>query len=241
MIGISKSVGKDGKNDSGDVTKIQILLNSNLHNLTGIKKLTEDGKISADVIAAITAYQNQVQKTPKPDGLVSDNGHTIRKLNETKKKPRPGNVTAFINLSLSSARAVNNSYGIPVSVIIAQSAIESGWGEHVKGNAYFGIKSHKDGGASTTFTTTEVVNGKRVTIKDSFKAYNSYSESAVGYGKFLSENSRYNKAFLNKKNVNKFIDEIAAAGYATDPDYAKKLKSIIRKHNLSEYDVIATE
>ncbi len=58
-------------------------------------------------------------------------------------------------MALPVAAKVKEQWGIPVSVRIAQAAIECGWGKHVKGNAYFGIKGKSPKGASTTFATTE--------------------------------------------------------------------------------------
>jgi type VI secretion system secreted protein VgrG len=123
-----------------------------------------------------------------------------------------------------------------VSIVIAQAALESGWGKHVKNNAYFGIKAHKTTGETTSFTTTEFVNGKKITINDSFRAYKDFFESAHDYGKFLRTNSRYENAFNYSRNPHNFAEKLQDAGYATDPRYAKKLKSIISKYNLDEYD-----
>lgn len=89
------------------------------------------------------------------------------------------------------AKKVKIKYRIPASILIAQAALESGWGLSVKDNAYFGIKSHNSKGAATVFTTSEVINGKKVTIKDSFRAYANFGESAEDYGNFLSTQPRY--------------------------------------------------
>lgn len=95
-------------------------------------------------------------------------------------------------------------YRAPVSILIAQAALESGWGRHVKGNAYFGIKSHHSKGSTTSFTTTEFVNGKKTTLTDSFRAYANFGESAEDYGKFLTTNPRYKPAFVQAKDPLKF-------------------------------------
>ena len=57
-------------------------------------------------------------------------------------------------------------------------------GKHVKNNAYFGIKGKSPTGNSTSFGTTEVINGKVIHIKDTFRAYADYAESADDYGRF---------------------------------------------------------
>lgn len=149
---------------------------------------------------------------------------------------RPANVMGFINKTLADAKLIKAKYRIPVSVLIAQAALESGWGRHVKGNAYFGIKSHGTSGATTQFKTTEFINGNATSLSDSFRAYASFKEAAGDYGKFLTTNPRYKAAFLYTSDPLKFADQLQLAGYATDPRYATKLKTIITTYNLSEYD-----
>ena len=155
---------------------------------------------------------------------------------QSSKAVRPANVTAFINKTLADAKSIKIKYKIPVSVLISQAALESGWGRHVKDNAYFGIKAHNTSGTTTSFKTTEFVNGKKVSMTDSFRAYKNFKESAEDYGKFLTTNTRYKLAFAHSNNPEKFAEALHAAGYATDPQYSKKLKSIMSTYNLSEYD-----
>jgi flagellar protein FlgJ len=121
-------------------------------------------------------------------------------------------------------------------VLIAQSAQETGWGRHVVHNAYFGIKGHSPDGGSVDFKTTEVINGKVVHETDTFRAYTDFADAADDYGRLLSQNSRYSKAFLFKTDPDRFVHEIAKAGYATDPTYAQSLISIIHSHGLAQYD-----
>lgn len=160
----------------------------------------------------------------------------MRNLTSAPKPARPANVTAFINKTLADAKLIKAKYRIPVSVLIAQAALESGWGRDVKGNAYFGIKSHGTSGATTQFKTTEFINGKATSLSDSFRAYASFKEAAEDYGRFLTTNPRYKAAFFHTSDPLKFADQLQIAGYATDPRYAAKLKAIITTYNLSEYD-----
>lgn len=104
-------------------------------------------------------------------------------------------------------------------LVAAQWALESGWGKHVSGrHNYFGLK-----GKGSKRTTQEVVNGKRITIEDSFLDFDSL-EAAVAY---LVD--RWHKDWRGHKGVNNATTREAAAGelvsqgYATDPEYAKKL------------------
>lgn len=149
---------------------------------------------------------------------------------------RPRNVQDFLDMASDSAEQAAAKWGVPASVLLAQSALESGWGKHVKNNAYFGIKGKSPTGNSTSFGTTEVINGKVIHIKDTFRAYTDYAESADDYGRFLNENKRYKPAFIHTTEPNQFITEIAKAGYATDPDYAPKLIRLMERYDLYEFD-----
>ncbi|MDB5863674.1 MAG: flagellar protein FlgJ [Betaproteobacteria bacterium] len=236
MGSISKSVGQRGVNIMADVKKVQQLLNYSLHLLRDTKHLLEDGHIGSKTVNAIREYQKIVLQLLKPDGLVSPNGPTVKRLEQTARKPRPKNVEDFIAKTLPAAKKVKATYGVPIAVLIAQAALESGWGTSVKNNAYFGIKGKSPSGGATTFTTTEYVNGKKVTIQDSFRAYTDFADAADDYGRFLSTNPRYKDCFTVKNDPLAFADKLQAAGYATDPAYASKLKSIITTYYLADYD-----
>ena len=123
------------------------------------------------------------------------------------------------------------------SVMIAQSILESNWGRSqlsLEYNNYFGIKAvkKKDG---IVFETEEYVEGKIGRYMENFKKYSSKSESFNHYAKLLSTAKRYSKVKTAKdyKEAAKYIQE---AGYATDPNYADKIISVIEKYNLNKYD-----
>jgi flagellum-specific peptidoglycan hydrolase FlgJ len=67
----------------------------------------------------------------------------------------PPHVTAFIVAHINGVRAVSRKYNIPVSIILAQGALESGWGLKVVGNAFFGVKGKAPDGGSVSITTHE--------------------------------------------------------------------------------------
>lgn len=142
----------------------------------------------------------------------------------------------FIQQVLPHALEVQEKYGIPASLVMAQAALETGWGEHVKGNNYFGIKAGKSWKGDTAHIGThEVIDGKRIAMKDSFRAYSGLADSVANYGKFLAENVRY-KAVQLADNAYEAAEAVHRAGYATDPKYAEQLKDIIRSNNLTQYD-----
>lgn len=123
---------------------------------------------------------------------------------------------------------VAKELGVKPEYIIAQAALESGWGKHIKGNALFGIK-----GEGQTFTTHEYIDGKKVVMDDSFRAYDSWGESIKDYGELLKSRSRYAGA-LNAKSGEDYFGGLKAGGYATDPDYVKKLGRILESTHIQD-------
>lgn len=107
----------------------------------------------------------------------------------------------------------------------AQSALETGYGKSLAGgNNYFGIKA-RPGEGGPEVATQEFVNGKMVTINDKFRKYGNMQESAADYVKFLSENKRY-QGVLGAGSLEDAIAAQSKTGYATDPNYGTKLRSI---------------
>ena len=142
----------------------------------------------------------------------------------------------FISRMMAPAMAVARLSGIPHQLIIAQAALESGWGKREiltedgkSSHNLFGVKATAGWqGETTEITTTEYENGVAQKIKDKFKVYSSYAEALEDYTSLISRNPRY------KNVVKSETPEIAAkalqsAGYATDPAYAKKLINIIQQ------------
>jgi hypothetical protein len=130
---------------------------------------------------------------------------------------------------------VQKKYGVPASIVIAQAALETGWGRSVQGNNFFGVKAGSTWKGSTTdFATHEVINGQRVGMTDRFRAFGSLGESVDNYGKLLAGNARY--AGVIGADAHDAADALQRGGYATDPRYAQQLKKIIDTSDLTRFD-----
>lgn len=144
----------------------------------------------------------------------------------------------FLNQIKKGCYELWGKFGILPSVAAGQSALESAWGESRLSKQYnnlFGIKgSYK--GNSAMMNTWEVYGGKRYDIKDSFRSYPDWETSILDYGVFLTVNQRYKNA-IGITNYKNQIRAIHKAGYATDPQYANKVISIIEKYNLHNWDM----
>ena len=137
---------------------------------------------------------------------------------------------AFVASIAPAAKVVAEELGIDPRIVIAQAALETGWGTSVKGNNLFGIKSHgKEDGLMVQ--THEVVDGKRIKVHDSFRQYDSYDDSIADYGSFLQQNKRY-KPMLQAATLQEQVEALGESGYATDPEYADKVMAIAKSKRL---------
>ena len=151
---------------------------------------------------------------------------------------------SFFNKILPAIQQVSQKNSIVTSVMLAQSILESGWGtSQLATNAYniFGIKADSSWKGNTyTVQTKEVVNGKTITVEKQFRAYKSLLESISDYGSFFTSTAWRIKnyaSFLQATNYETALTSLLASGYATDPAYAEKLKSLIQRYGLDQYDL----
>jgi peptidoglycan hydrolase FlgJ len=146
-------------------------------------------------------------------------------------------VNAFVDRLAVPAQAASAATGIPARFIIGQAALESGWGKreikHAGGatsHNIFGIKATKDwNGKTVNSVTTEYVNGRPQKVVEKFRAYDSYEEALTDYASVIKNNPRYAPVIQASRDVAGFAHGMQKAGYATDPQYAKKLISIMRQ------------
>ncbi len=142
----------------------------------------------------------------------------------------------FISRLLAPAVDVSRRTGIPHHLILAQAALESGWGnrEIRQQNGQpsynlFGIKATPDWkGKSTEITTTEYIDGVARKVKAAFRVYSSYTEALQDYSALLARHSRY-KNVMQAKTPEQAAHALQQGGYATDPNYAKKLIGIMQQ------------
>jgi len=146
-------------------------------------------------------------------------------------------VEAFVQRLLPHAEAASATTGIPARFMLGQAALESGWGKaEIRGadgqNSHnlFGIKAGASWkGQTVDIVTTEYVNGKPQKQVESFRAYDSYADSFRDYATLLRSNARYQNVIAQGQDAAGFAQGLQQAGYATDPNYAQKLMSVIRQ------------
>jgi peptidoglycan hydrolase FlgJ len=142
----------------------------------------------------------------------------------------------FINKLTDIAKSIGKKLGVSPKALLAQSALETGWGQSVMkkpdgGSSHnlFGIKADQRWGGDKVVTTTiEYSDGVAVKEQADFRSYQSYEESFEDYAQYLLTSPRYEKALQNGKDPVTYITSLQQAGYATDPEYARKISGILQ-------------
>jgi peptidoglycan hydrolase FlgJ len=146
---------------------------------------------------------------------------------------------AFVERVWPQAVEASRATGIPARFLVAQAALETGWGKHELKNAdgspscnLFNIKAGKSWSGNTVSTsTTEYRNGVSAKEGARFRAYGSYAESFRDYARLIGNNPRY-AGVVGQTDATAFARGLQSAGYATDPLYADKLARIINGNTL---------
>jgi flagellar protein FlgJ len=141
----------------------------------------------------------------------------------------------FVARMRPHAMAVERNTGIPAHFMVAQAALETGWGRaeprYADGRSSFNLFGIKAGrswtGATVEAGTLEYVNGQPQRQTEHFRAYGSYAEAFADYARLLTDNPRYSAAASSRDGAG-FARALQNAGYATDPQYAAKLERIIK-------------
>jgi len=157
----------------------------------------------------------------------------------------------FIKSLYQHASEAAKALGVKTEVLLSQAALETGWGKHVmqdkSGNSshnLFGIKAaggNADIDKSSAGWKGDVVNVSSLESEDgvmkpvvsTFRSYDSFKDSFDDYVAFLKSNPRYQQALSVAHDTTKFVNALQESGYATDPDYAKKLLDIISSNKIS--------
>jgi len=157
----------------------------------------------------------------------------------------------FVSSYLPYALEAQSATGISAVAILAQAALESGWGDRAVGNMFFGIKDTDKGktGKGQLLVTTEYLKSPdqkklfpevisvtwnerrkrwKYVVKDWFRKYDSPAGSFKDHAQFFLQNQRYAQAMANAGDPIQFLQAVAKAGYATAPDYAKILIQLVK-------------
>lgn len=210
----------------------------------------EQGADRPDARTSITEYARQL---PAPDPKLAERVDEVRQMMPDADNSGSGAADEsgrklpeqfegpeqFVQKLSPVARDVSKKTGVPAQVMIAQAALETGWGENMIGGEkepsrnLFGIKADERwNGDKVEITTTEYRDGLPLKEKADFRAYPDYASSFEDYASFLNENPRYQKVLQQADDPQAFAQALQDAGYATDPAYADKIQNIMERPTL---------
>jgi flagellar protein FlgJ len=146
---------------------------------------------------------------------------------------QPQSAQDFVAAVRPHAEKAAAELGVPARVLIAQAALETGWGKHLPKQAdgssglnLFGVKAGTSWSGSAAASTTSEYDAKGWNQqRANFRSYGSIGQSFDDYVGLLKSNPRYAQA-LRSGSAAGFAHGLQHAGYATDPDYAHKLLKV---------------
>ncbi|MEN8259182.1 MAG: flagellar assembly peptidoglycan hydrolase FlgJ [Pseudomonadota bacterium] len=229
-LGLAKLIvdqlgGKEQSAQSENVTTLETYRNNPVFSTNAA---SERGEADAAVFDE-KALPQALQRSQKSTGLKNSTDRPIT-------KPRE-----FVERMLPYAKEAAKELGVAPGVLIAQAALETGWGHSVikqanGGNSHnlFNIKADSIWkGDRVTVGTVEFENGVAVKRRASFRAYADFGESFRDYVRLVKNSPRYENALRNAGNPHSYIDALQEAGYATDPQYAAKVKRIFAQVDIA--------
>jgi len=206
----------------------------------------------ADMLIRQLSQASPLSPAPLPRGERGSESGTSAAASETAAPPSPlplwerSRVSAgegaaakldFIRSLLPHAERAAAQLGVDPNALIAQAALETGWGKAVPSNAngessfnLFGIKVGSQwNGATVNVPTLEFEEGVAVRKVDAFRAYASPADSFMDYARLIASSPRYENARGAGGDIAAFASALQDGGYATDPDYARKITAVARE------------
>jgi peptidoglycan hydrolase FlgJ len=146
----------------------------------------------------------------------------------------------FVHRMMPPIQRAASALGLDPKGMLAQAALETGWGQRMPRNAdgslshnMFGIKAGDEWtGARASADTMEVTNGVATPRRTTFRAYGSIEESVNDFASLLKNSPRYRDVIAAGGNAGAYIASMGKSGYATDPEYANKLNQILHSDTL---------
>lgn len=155
--------------------------------------------------------------------------------------PRNWSKGDFVQKLWPWAMEAAKQLGLKPQALLAQAALETGWGRHLMrktdgspSNNLFGIKADKRwGGDRVSVDTLEFEQGVSVKKRAHFRSYDSLRQSFEDYVSFLRSNPRYREALSATADTGRYFAALQEAGYATDPDYARKIQALLDSREMA--------
>jgi flagellar protein FlgJ len=231
MRDASEAAGEPSSNETGmyqDMFDKQVALTLSKRQDLGIARLFErqlgGGKLPGGQAAG---------------GQAAPAGATSRGLKNAATAPTSANLperaAEFVQQVLPTIRQAAAALGVNPLGMLAQAALETGWGQRMPrtaaGNSslnLFGVKAGGEwSGPRAVADTVEISGGVAKQSRTAFRAYGSVAESVGDFARLLASSPRYREAIAAGADARAYVQNIAKAGYATDPDYGNKLNEVL--------------
>ncbi|GAC15182.1 flagellar assembly peptidoglycan hydrolase FlgJ [Aliiglaciecola lipolytica] len=196
----------------------------------------ENGFMPASAIRENANLANMVRQ---PSVDFSDPTNTAdsqsSQANNATKQSAFASPSEFMQTLLPHAQEIAQKIGIDPRALLAQAAVETGWGKYMihtgsgqNTHNLFGIKAdNRWQGESTAINTVEFQQGIAKQQKAQFRSYDSFADGLQDYISFVTENPRYQQALEKVSDPKAYFNALQDAGYATDPQYADKILSVL--------------
>ncbi|WP_196137293.1 flagellar assembly peptidoglycan hydrolase FlgJ [Aliikangiella sp. G2MR2-5] len=170
---------------------------------------------------------------------------TVPGVDRAEKKALFSSAKDFVKNLMPYAKRAAKRLNLDPRLLLAQAALETGWGKHVvhdengrPGFNLFGIKADSRWkGGSIRVDTLEVENAEFKKVNAAFRRYGNFEQSFQDYANFIKSNGRYQRALENTQDPAEYIQSLQDSGYATDPDYAKKIINIFNNQTIQSLDM----
>lgn len=220
----NNATGQSGANSS-------TIANASMMPVRGISNVTSElipifsGQMLSRSLAKISNYTQTQQYRVDPSTWNKDSSNT-----------NGGNhISEFASRMMPFAEKVSARTGIPAIFMVAQAALESGWGRSelkyqngAPSYNLFGIKASGNwAGRTVDSMTTEFIDGEYVKRVEKFRAYDSYADSFKDFTDLIRQNARYSNVMRHLHDPISYSQAMGRSGYATDPHYGAKLQSVI--------------
>jgi len=207
-----------------------------------VQSMSKRGVGLAEIMVRQLSPGKSELNTAKPASTMPVNNHLAINQSANNHVASVGSTTVqqkFTQRFAQYAEQASRQTGVPASVILAQAALESGWGKREikmpdgsSSHNLFGIKAGKNWhGEVAEVMTTEYKNGQPEKVREPFRAYASYADAFTDYAQFLRDNPRYEQVLQPGQDAVNAAYSLQRAGYATDPKYADKLVQIMGRIN----------
>ncbi|MBA6340533.1 flagellar assembly peptidoglycan hydrolase FlgJ [Colwellia sp. MB02u-10] len=229
-LGLSELIVRQLGGDSENFTPHNILRSDGNLDSRGSLRISEPALLSNISTVNDSSGHQDPSKDRQTNGSIAAQAANMMQ-SPTFEQPKD-----FVSALTADAKRVQDKINVPFEVVIAQAALETGWGQKIiktnsgeSSNNLFNIKADSRwAGEKTHKETLEFENGAMVKKREPFRVYESIGQSVDDYLNLLTKSERYQGALENSANVEQFLHNLQSAGYATDPDYAKKIIGTLR-------------